>query len=522
MTVAEPNSTGAPTPFPGGSSTVFGFRACVGGLIDEQSSFQGSITPGTLQMNTAPRITTRDIVAFLIASSCLWATATAVPASSGQDAPEATGEVAEEAKTRRRVHVVIDRFREVGGEVVAEDELTITIKRDGREETFERNKVLAIVTLLEVKAGGENGTIYMRDGTRLDALVMEDGFTDVTVEVEGIRHQIPRDDVDHVELYPGFEEWLAHVRERIDPNDLEARIDLARWMVENSRLQLARTELKSVIMIDEHPGAKQLLQLVEAKIALDNEGSSLATPLPPKRDRTEGIPERQLTHEDVNIIRVYEIDFSDPPKVSLEPGTIDALVASHSEHPLVPSDIRGREGLNAMRDIDKVKLIFDVKARELYPNIKVESIPDSLSRFRKHVHNTWLIRNCATSGCHGGQNAGRFFLHRTDPTDSRTILENLLIMERLDLGGPHRIIDYEKPEMSLLVQYALPSAEARVPHPEVPGYTPVFPAGESRIRTQTEQWIRSMYQPRPRYPVEFTPPTQKTPLKAPPPPRVPR
>ena len=69
---------------------------------------------------------------------------------------------------------------------------------------------------------------------------------------------------------------------------------------------------------------------------------------------------------------------------------------------------------------------------------------------------------------------------------------------------------------------AMPQAESRVPHPDVPGFKAVFPSGKSRIRTNTENWIRSMYQPRPKYPVDYTPPTQVKPLETPAPPRVPR
>lgn len=447
------------------------------------------------------------------------------PVGLAQDPEAPPKEPAPEAREEappRRVHIVIDRFREVGGRIVAEDDATVTIRREGRLETYERNKILGLVPLLEVKPGGEEGVVYMRDGSALEGLILEDGYTEVVALVEGIRHQVPRENVDHVELYPGFEEWLAYTRSRIRPDDLEARIELARWMMENKRLELARDELRAVLAIDEHPEAKQLLKLAEVRIELANESPESPVVTAPKVDRTEGLPERSLTTADVNIIRVYEIDFRNPPKVSLGPRVIDDLIAGHADHPSIPADVRGRERLHGLSDLDKVRLLFTVQARELYPRISVDSIPNSLALFRKNVHNAWLIRNCATSGCHGGREAGRFFLHRVDPTDSRTILENLLILERLDLDGPYRLVDFEDPEMSLIIQHALPRNEARVPHPDVPGYRPVFPAGESRIRDRTLEWIRSMYQPRPRYPVDYTPPTQETPLETPPPPRVPR
>ncbi|MDG2030527.1 MAG: hypothetical protein P8J45_05925 [Phycisphaerales bacterium] len=443
--------------------------------------------------------------------------------TAGQDPPPVQASEPKAKDTMSgRVHIVIDRFREVSGEVIKSDDASITIKREGRTETYERNKILAIVPLMEPKAGGEHGVVYMRDGSGLEGLVLSDGFDEVVIEVEGIRHRVPRTDVDHVELYPGFEEWLTYARSKIRPEDLEARIELAKWMMENKRLQLAREELTAIIAIDDHPEARQLLELTEVRIELENEGTENPTPMPPKQNRTEGLPKRQLTAEDVNIIRVFEIDFRNPPKVSLGPRVIDDLIAQHADHPLIPNDAQQRKKLFSLHDIDQVKLIFDVKARELYPRILVESIPHSLALFRKNVHNAWLIRNCATSGCHGGQNSGRFFLHRADATDSRTILENLLILERLDIEGPYKLVDYENPEMSLLVQYAMPQTESRVPHPDVPGFKAVFPSGKSRIRTNTENWIRSMYQPRPKYPVDYIPPTQVKPLETPAPPRVPR
>ena len=418
--------------------------------------------------------------------------------------------------------LVVDRFREISGELVSEDDATITILRDGRAETYERNKCIAIIPLIDVKDGGEDGVVFMRDGSMLDALVLEDGYGMVLVMIEGIKHEIPRDDVAYVRIKPSFEERLAHLRESIRENDLEARIELAKWMAANDQIDLARAELVAVLSMDDHPEAKQLIKLLDARKALDANSSKDPVPLPPKADRMEGIPERKITAEDVNIIRVYEIDFSNPPKVTVKPRTIDALIENHGTHPRIPSNAKGREALHGMRDIDKVKLIFDVQARDLYPEIIVESEPHSLDLFRKKVHNAWLIRNCATSGCHGGNDAGRFYLHRYDMKDPRTVFENLLILERLDLGDAGKLIDYENPSRSLIIQYALPATDSRTPHPDVEGYKPVFPSGGGRLQQETERFIRAMYNPRPKYPVEFEPPTQEEPLEAPPAPRVPR
>ncbi len=436
-------------------------------------------------------------------------------------AQAAEGDVAN--GTVQRAYIVQDRFHEFGCILLSEDDSKITIEREGRIETYDKDKLIAIIRLIDVdEENGRIGIIYRRDGTLIEGEIIKDGFEEVVILIEGIHHQIPRLEVSHIELLPSFEETLARAREEIDPDDVEMRLELARWMVQNERLELARGELQDLLTRQVSPKATQLLELIEAKIALGESASDAPRPMRPKVDRTAGLPRPTLTADDVNTIRVFEIDFARPPKVTVHPETVEKLIRGHSENDLIPSDPVARDQLHALPDIDLVKLIFDVKARELYPEIVVETEPHSLNHFRTKVHNAWLIRNCATSGCHGGPNAGRLFLHRSNLNDPRTVYENLLILERLDLGGSGRLIDYENPQMSLLIQHALPRSESRIPHPEVKGFKPAFPSGGGRMKLQTMEFIRKMYSPRPQYPVEFVPPTQQAPLETPPPPRVPR
>ena len=441
------------------------------------------------------------------------------------DASEATEatKATEATEAPQRAYLVQDRFHEFGCILLAEDELTVTIQREGRTEIYDKDKMLAIIRLLDVSEENSRlGVVYRRDGTMIEGEVIKDGFTEVVILIEGIHHRIPRLEVSHIELLPSFEETLENARMEIAPDDVVMRVELARWMVQNERLTLACEELRDLLTYQVSPDATQLLELIEAKIELGENASEAPRPMRPKADRTVGLPRPTLTAEDVNTIRVFEIDFARPPKVKVATETVDKLIAAHSENDLIPSDPNGRDQLHALPDIDLVKLIFDVKARELYPEIMVESEPHSLNHFRTKVHNAWMIRNCATSGCHGGADAGRLFLHRSNLNDPRTVYENLLILERLKLEGGRRLIDYENPQMSLLIQHALPRSESRIPHPDVRGFKPAFPSGGGRMKTQTIEFIKKMYSPRPQYPVEFVPPTQQAPLDTPAPPRVPR
>jgi hypothetical protein len=156
--------------------------------------------------------------------------------------------------------------------------------------------------------------------------------------------------------------------------------------------------------------------------------------------------------------------------------------------------------------LDVVRLMFELKARELYKDIEVKSEPYSLNMFRLRVHDTWLINNCATSKCHGGPYAGAFFLHRRNYKDDRVRYTNLLILDRLELDPEWPLVNYDKPDDSLIIQYGLPREQARKPHPRVTGWEPAFSPSNKKLQEAAVEWIQSMMVPRPDYPVQFEPP----------------
>ena len=264
---------------------------------------------------------------------CLCLASTGLPGSSVpfasasrmQDAPPPSAKAPEE-EAPVRIFVVVDRFREFGGILMFEDERSFRVLRDEREETYEKDKVLGFIKLLELPKEGQDGVVRLRDGGQIEGRVIEDGFKQVTLLIEGIHHHIPREEVSHVTLAPSFERELELARASIDQTNGRMRLELAQWIIGRGRLELARQELQAILHMEDNPQARQLLELVEARIDLEASGSEAPRPLPPKENRTEGLPDRMLSAEDVNIIRVYEIDFRRPPKVEVDPKTIRKLI----------------------------------------------------------------------------------------------------------------------------------------------------------------------------------------------------
>ncbi|HWB20774.1 MAG TPA: hypothetical protein VG711_10765, partial [Phycisphaerales bacterium] len=139
------------------------------------------------------------------------------------------------------------------------------------------------------------------------------------------------------------------------------------------------------------------------------------------------LPRNTISSKDVNLIRVYEIDFDHPPKVAVSADTIRELLEKYGTSELIPASQTDRTALFRADPLEIVRLMFALRARDLYPKVQVLSEPQSLLLFKQRVHDTWLMNNCATSRCHGGVGAGRFYLNRHNykETSGRVRYSNL-------------------------------------------------------------------------------------------------
>ena len=437
-------------------------------------------------------------------------------------------ETSEETKAKeddrpQRVILQIGRYDSARGTVQSEDDLLIVIENEaGKIESYPKSRIIHI-TRLTYPAENQRGDVVLVDGTVRTGVVVEDSFDRVVIEIEGIRTRFERAIVDHVKLHPTIEEQYHEFKKAMRPEQYIQRLELCYWLVDEKKYDLALQELE--LLEKEKPGLQglaPLLRMVRAQIAMEesaDERENQPTDTTgdagdqPTEERTgpvreaDVLPSELITKEDVNLIRVYEIDFNKPPRVRIEPDTIRTLIENYASHDAIPTSADARSALFRAEPLDVVKLIFDVKARDLYPQIQVVTEPYSLNLFKQRVHNTWLINNCATSACHGGLHGGRLFLHGRNYKADRVRYTNLLILDRLELDPDKPLINYAEPLMSKVIQHALPRAEARDPHPDVRGWKPVFNRNNLPLLQDSLEWIESMYaNPRPNYPVEYDPP----------------
>ncbi|MCI0363203.1 MAG: hypothetical protein L0Y44_12300 [Phycisphaerales bacterium] len=451
---------------------------------------------------------------------CLLLAGAALPLHAQDTQPEKADE---QVSAPSRVILIVNRNVQVSGHLVLEDEDVITVRNTkGELESFAKTRLLQIVRLVDPEPD-QTGMVVMRDGSMREGIIVEDVFDHVLIEIKGIHAKLKRESVSHVVLQPTVEQRYLEAKAALQPGMYDAHLALCRWLVEQRRYESAHQELLELLHKVEMPDARDLLKLVEAQLALaerPKRAARLENPEPEAPGEDDGrragpvdpadlMPSQLVSRDDVNIMRVYEIDFDHPPRVTITPDTVRTLIEKYGTSKLIPASQTGRNAMfraAADKPIDLVRLMFELKARDLYPQIKVNSEPYALNMFRQRVHDTWLMNNCATSRCHGGPFAGDLFLHRRNFKDDRVRYTNMLILERLQLDPEWPLINFERPEDSLIIQYGLPREAARKPHPKVDGWKPAFSPIHQKLKEDTVGWISAMMQPRPDYTVKYDPP----------------
>jgi hypothetical protein len=351
------------------------------------------------------------------------------------------------------------------------------------------------------------------DGERVEGVYR--GAADeasMRVEIEGLTLLVPTAHVREVVRLPSLTERFRQLEAITPAGNADSLLALASWAeargLLDEAIEAARAAREADPTHDE--AAKRLEVLLQRRSMAPDTDPASGEPRDARRRGAMDRPERLrdfpvLTAEQANLIKVYEVDVDDPPRLAIPPEVVDELFRRYGDHPLLPSSARGREAFRRQPPERILESIFRVRARDLYGEVNVIGLPEGLRRFRDHVHSAWIINAMATTRCHGGSNAGALALTNRRPNDERSFLTNFLILDRYrHRGAP--MIDYTFPERSPLLQMGLPRHASAWPHPEIPGWKPVFLSRQDRGFLRTVEWIRAMRQPRSPVPIEYDPP----------------
>lgn len=414
------------------------------------------------------------------------------------------------APLRPRVIVYVNRSKNESGHVDFEDDEIIQIElRDGTHESWPKEELLTIIRLHDLPEP-RAGVVILRSNQRHRGTIVRDGFDAVDMHIKGVPLTLARNRVSHVVLEPPLQEQYLERRKTVNPEDISSHLALCRWLVATKQYEHAQTELEQIQALHTDPESLQMLRLVEAQLKLHLANQDKEQLVEPGENVDPSTPggstaPRLLTEEEVNLLRVYEIDLQNPPRLLVPRDAIDDLIEQYGTSSLIPDTELEQAELYRADSLQIVRLLFRLRARDLYGRINVLSEPPALQIFRERVHDTWLMNNCSTTRCHGGTASGRLRLRRAGASSVRTRYTNLLVLDRFRTTEGAPILDWEVPEQSLLLQYGLPREETRTPHPDVPGWEPVFARsrhGHKFLHDGAVLWLQSMMNsPRPQYPI---------------------
>lgn len=370
--------------------------------------------------------------------------------------------------------------------------------------------------------------VTLKTGVSWDGLLIRKDDRAITLLVSGIEASFDREEVKETKVLPAIEDRYRELREAIDENDTDRIVNLADWLRIRQRYPLALDEVNRALTLDpEHAAAKRLKVVILAQQELASKaaaGTSSATGATAAKRGNFPL----LSDRDVALLKVYEIDLNNPGRLIVPREAIDALFDKYGSNPAVPQTREGRDALYKAEPAAILDIMFRAQARDLYSLIKVADLPQSLKRFRDDVNRTWLANSCATTACHGGEEAGRLRLTDERPSTDQAALTNLVILDRFRIKPAFRpakadpaapstvpLIDYSKPAESPLLTFGLPPSDSSNPHPGagagLKGWRPTFLNREDPKFIATVKWIESMVQPRPTYPITYAPPEGKRP-----------
>lgn len=368
--------------------------------------------------------------------------------------------------------------------------------------------------------------VYLKDGRRFSGLLVKQNADEVIIQISGIPTRFPTEQIDRFERLEPVLVRYRQLRESVG-DDPEQIVTLAQWLQSRERYELAFTEVQRALKIDPtNANALRLRVVLEQQILLKAraqrpkpDDKKPDEPAPAPRHRSIDFP--LLTDPQIELMKVYEVDLKDNPRVLISRDTITRMLDRYATHPLVPITREGREAIYRKTPAEILDLMFRLQAREFYSNVEILDQPRPFVSFREQVSRTWLLNSCATNQCHGGADAGRLVLHNKNPNSENTIYTNFYILSNFKLADGTPLIDWEQPDRSPLLQMGLPRERSRFPHPPVirgaaghDAFKPAFRNTEDRSFQASVDWLKSVYRPRPRYPFEYTPLKPFTPSPA--------
>ncbi|HUO08272.1 MAG TPA: hypothetical protein VM008_08240 [Phycisphaerae bacterium] len=290
----------------------------------------------------------------------------------------------------------------------------------------------------------------------------------------------------------------------VSPQDHDAAVEAfqkARDLYQQQDYRAANTANDKALQLDPNlPDAQLLHKILQTKLT--------EAPVGPPVSGTASKPANGfnlLNSQQISMIRLQEIHENEtnihgrvPAKTLREYW--DQYVKNQVGADLSQTDYNNFT--NPLNFDAQVKKIRQANIPALSQTVEITSDPKDMTPFRNSIH-SWVLQNCATAACHGGEKAGGFRLYRPPgQSNDSVIYTNFYILSMYTPADGGRLLDRDQPERSNLLQYALPRVIALKAHP---GNMDVHKFGDANNieYRNISNWIKGLAYPQPNYGIVY-------------------
>jgi hypothetical protein len=299
---------------------------------------------------------------------------------------------------------------------------------------------------------------------------------------------------------PEVKREYDHRFTQIDSNDVAKHYDLAIWLKQQEAYDLLRIQAQQVLKLDpNHVQAKLLLDLANVKLAASSnsvDSNASASGSTTQGVRPPGSGPRMVTEAEIQKMRrdallSAPVDVAGLSRIRFKGRVIEEFLKETAN-----PNYMGREGERVFRrlaDIEKLRTIVQESGDKFVNDIDITDNPSFFEQFRDNA-NLHVIKNCATSGCHGSGTAPMQLITRRSRGDE-ALYTNFIILHNYKVGSDP-VINYQDPRSSLLLRFGqVHPGGIRSPFERNP-----------QAEQEITQWLRSLPLTRPDYDIDLTPP----------------
>ncbi|MBC7772766.1 MAG: hypothetical protein H7210_09755, partial [Pyrinomonadaceae bacterium] len=220
---------------------------------------------------------------------------------------------------------------------------------------------------------GTEVILILKEGNRVTGILVEELPDAIRVRIAGIETTFKSDMIERYEVMRPILERYEEMKRAIgeDPDGLAT---LAEWLRSREQHELALKEVNHLLKIDpNHTEGKRLKLLIEKQIELRSKARSSDPKAPAVRPAPANAAPKTpvqsfplLTDSQINLLKVFEIDLDDPPRMTIKRSTVTRLIDENLGTPHIPVTQEGRDAIYRKTPAAILDLMFKLRARDLY------------------------------------------------------------------------------------------------------------------------------------------------------------